>query len=111
MISNIFSPGLRNNKWYLVVLWWELARIPFNLIIIFAGLLSFYIAYVTIPIVYEVIGFLLNCFFTLGWIIELAARKRRSKPEVRKFRIYFFFGYLLLCLLLVLSFSLLFKLL
>src|SRR5258708_27102429 len=110
MISNIFSPGLRNNKWYLVVLWWELARIPFNLIMIFAGLLSFYVAYVTIPIVYEVIGFLLNCFFTLGWIIELAVRKRRSKSGVRKFRIYFFSGYIILFTLLVLSFSLFFNL-
>ncbi len=62
-----------HRKWYHVILFWELARILYNGLMIFVGIGSFRIGYVNIPLVYEIIGLLLNCFFTLSWIIELRA--------------------------------------
>jgi hypothetical protein len=97
----------RNNKWYLIILWWELARIPYNIIMVFAGLGSFYIAYATIPLLYIVIGLLFNCVFTLGWVIELSSQRNLNTFNSRKkFRVYFFFGYLILSILLTFSLSL-----
>ena len=60
-----------DRKWYEIILWWELRRIPYNIIMYFIGPASFYISYVTIPLVYIIIGLVLNLFYTLGWIIEL----------------------------------------
>ena len=67
----ILKIGKTNRKWYERILWWEVRRIPYNIIMYFVGLLSFQIAYVTIPLIYLIIGLGLNAFYTLGWIIEL----------------------------------------
>jgi hypothetical protein len=60
-----------NRKWHEIILWWEIRRVPYNIIIYIVGFLSSYISYVTIPIVYLMIGISLNVIYTLGWIIEL----------------------------------------
>lgn len=64
-----------------VMVWWELKRVLYNLIILFFGMLSLEIMSLTIelelgediiePIV--IIGFaiLSNCCYTLGWLTEI----------------------------------------
>jgi hypothetical protein len=83
-------------KWWEIILWWELRRIPYNLIMYFVGLLSFYIAYVTIPILYSFIGLLLNAIYTLGWIIELLYARRQNDEDLKlKYPKYTFVAYLI----------------
>lgn len=68
---NILKITKTNRNWHEIILWWEIRRVPYNLFLYFAAVLSFYISYVTIPLIYLVIGFALNAIYTLGWIIEL----------------------------------------
>ena len=95
-----------DRKWWEIILWWEIRRIPFNLIMYFIGLLSFYICFVTIPLVYLIIGLLLNIIYTLGWIIELLYINRQ-KDEIKKIKYpkYVFLGYLSFSILFVLGFA------
>ena len=66
-----FKISNQNRKWYDIVLWWEIRRIPYNLIMYFVGLLSFYICFATIPLLYIIIALSLNFLYTFGWIFEL----------------------------------------
>ena len=95
-----------DRKWWEIILWWEIRRIPYNLIMYFIGLLSFYICFVTIPLVYLVIGLLLNVIYTFGWIVELVYVNRQNN-ENRKFKYpkYAFITYLILSIMLVLGFA------
>jgi hypothetical protein len=94
-------------KWYEVILWWELMRIPYNAVMALVGYASFYIAFVTIPLVYIALGILFNLFFTLGWVSELTLQSSWTDPlSRRKFRIYFGLGYLLFSIVITFSFSL-----
>ena len=95
-----------NRKWWETILWWEIRRIPYNLIMYFIGLLSFYICFVTIPLVYLVIGFLLNILYTLGWIVELLY-VNRQKNEIKKMKYpkYGFIIYLISSIMFVLGIS------
>lgn len=78
-------------KWYIVIAVWELLRIPFNIVMYFIGYLSFYISYVTIPLVYIFIGFLLNILYTGTWIIELSYTNKLAINDRRTmFRIWTF---------------------
>lgn len=91
-------------KWHEVILWWEIRRIPYNVIMYFVGLLSFQIAYVTIPLVYLVIGFVLNVIYTFGWIIELLFINRLNDRNRRmKYPPYTFLSYLTFSALFVLG--------
>ena len=65
------------------------------------GVASFQIAYVSIPLVYLAIGFLLNIFFTLTWIIELSSANLVKKLGRKKFRKYLFCGFLTVSVVLV----------
>jgi hypothetical protein len=82
---NILNLTNSDRKWYEIVLWWEIRRIPYNLILFAIGLLSFYICFVTIPIFYLVIGLILNLLYTLGWVIELLFI-RKDKDEMKKMK-------------------------
>jgi len=82
---NIFKITTADRKWYEIILWWELRRILYNIGMYCAGLLSFYIAYVTIPLIYLGVAFLLNVFYTLGWIIELLFYNKMSSGLKLKF--------------------------
>ncbi len=74
-----------NKRWYEIIIWWETRRIPYNVVMYFVGYLSFYICFVTIPLVYLVIGITLNIFYTFGWIIELLFINR-GQNENRKLK-------------------------
>lgn len=105
---NILKIISTNRKWYEIILWWEIRRIPYNIIMYFAGILSFNIGYVTIPLVYIVIGLALNGIYTLGWIIELLLISR-LKNEKRKIKYpqYTFVSFLTLSALFVFGIAIL----
>ena len=75
-------------RWWQVVLWWEVRRIPFNVIIVIFGSISLPIFYLFLnlahrlklgedaiePMALFIAPFLVNFFYTLGWISELLFR-------------------------------------
>ncbi len=63
--------------------WWEIMRIPYNVIMYFAGSLSVYICHITIPFVYLIIGFGLNIFYTFGWMYELWEIRGKADERMR----------------------------
>ena len=97
-------------KWYKVVFWWELRRIFYNMIIFLIGWLSFYIAFVTIPLVYGVIGFILNVVYSFTWIMELLLSHRFDSRNRAKYRKYALIIYTCLSAFIILCFALYIKL-
>jgi hypothetical protein len=95
----------QNRHWWEIILWWELRRIPFNIIMYFIGLASFYVAFVTIPLVYLVIAFLLNIGYALCWIIELVIIQKLEGRIKMKFAAMAFFAYLVLSIVMVFGFA------
>lgn len=70
------------------------------------GYLSFYIAFVSIPLVYLIIGFGLNLLYTSGWIIEITIIQNFANNSVKlKFPKYFFLSYLILSIIVVFGYS------
>ncbi|MEO8794867.1 MAG: hypothetical protein ABI390_05325 [Daejeonella sp.] len=68
------------------------------------GLLSFYIGYVTIPLVYLVIGLALNVIYTLGWVVELLVIKGlKNQSKKLSYPKYAFISYLTLSALFILG--------
>jgi hypothetical protein len=96
-----------DRKWYEIILWWELRRIPYNIAMYLVGLASFYIGYVTLPLLYIIIGLLLNAGFTICWIAELIVRKRIDEQSRIKYSSKTFISYLLFSTVIILGFSLL----
>lgn len=94
----------RNNTTVLRTIgWWELNRIAYNILMLFVGFLSFFIGYVTIPVIYIFIGLSLNILFTASWIGELAfVRPMKSDKATRiytKVFILIFYGYSIISVL------------
>jgi hypothetical protein len=94
-----------NRRWYEKILWWELRRIPYNIIMYFVGLASFYVGYVTIPLVYLVIGLGLNLGYTFCWLIELAVFKRQNDMTKMKYPRIAFISYLAFSAIVVFGFA------
>jgi hypothetical protein len=75
-------------SWWRVIVWWEIRRIPFNLIIAVYGLLCLMIFFWAItssghlepgedavePMALIAAPFIVNICYTTGWFVELAAR-------------------------------------
>lgn len=95
-----------NRKWYEIVIWWELRRIPYNIIMCFVGLASFYVGYVTIPLVYMMIGLMLNVGYTFCWIVELLFRRQIKEHNRMRFPKTSFISYLVISSAIILGFSL-----
>lgn len=88
----------RNNTTALrTIAWWELNRILYNVYMLIIGFLSFFIGYMTIPLIYLIIGLSLNILFTTSWIGEiLFIRPFKSSKLTRiytKTFILVFYGY------------------
>ena len=99
---NLLKLTRTNRKWYEIILWWELRRLPYNIIMYFIGVLSFQIGYVTIPLVYLIIGLALNVLYTFGWIIELLfINSLKEKNRSTKYPQYAFLSYLTFSTLIV----------
>ena len=89
-----------------IILWWEIRRIGYNVILFIAGLLSFYIAFVSIPLIYLAIGIGLNLIYTSGWIIEILFINKSKNEAVKiNYPKYFFVSYLVLSILFVFGFA------
>jgi hypothetical protein len=95
-----------DREWYEIIIWWELRRVPFNIIMYFIGLASFYIGYVTIPLLYLVIGLILNIGYAFCWIIELAVIKKHDATTKMKYPRIAFFSYLTISTAIVFGFAL-----
>ena len=86
--SWLFRAHVNHPTAWRIIRWWEIRRIPFNLIVGTAGLLSAYIYFgVTDNMGFQTWGaqaldlgiffaapLLANAVYTLGWMIEIAAR-------------------------------------
>src|SRR4051794_39114880 len=94
-----------NRQWYEIIMWWEVRRIPYNIIMYFIGLASFYIGYVTIPLLYLIIGLALNVGYTFCWIVELALIKRLNGTTKLKYARITFYSYLTISTALVFGFA------
>ncbi len=95
-ISQFFNVNESEKKWYKIILWWELRRIPYNLILLMLGLISLYVLsffpndgylrltagpgllvgfYTSILL----FGLGANLLFTLGWIVQLILKQFNHK--------------------------------
>jgi hypothetical protein len=82
--------------------WWELRRLFYNFIMLVGGLISFQIAAVSIPLLYIIIGIILNVGYSIVWLIDLNFKKRRR----RNLSGLLFVLYLFLSIFFVVGFSL-----
>lgn len=91
-ITWLFEPR-HTDAWWAVVLWWELRRIPYTLIVGASGIICFFIGWgleslppqwplpgehccLPDPLALAVIvfGFMANVCYTGGWVVELLVR-------------------------------------
>jgi len=86
--SWLFAPQSMPVRWWRVILWWELRRIPFNLLIGAYGALCLVLFYWAItssghlqpgedavePLALIAAAFAANACYTLGWLLELPVR-------------------------------------
>jgi len=81
----------RGEKWYKVLAYWELRRIPYNLIMLLGGIASIAIFSVTIPILYILAAIVFNIGYSFLWLIDLQLIKRKNIDRSKKiFRYYIF---------------------
>ena len=105
-IMNVLNVTTKNRQWWDIILWWEARRLPYNIIMLFVGLLSFCISYMTIPLVYIIIALLLNAVYTIGWVFELLVIRQLKNENIKaKYPRYALVSYLTLSILFVLVIS------
>jgi hypothetical protein len=90
---------LNTDKWYKVILVWELYRIPYNLLMVLSSFIGITILHVTIPLVYMVIGIVFNILYTALSFIDLGIKKRTSQDKSKKI----FISYYVFCSVLVIG--------
>jgi hypothetical protein len=85
-VYRLFAPLPPGARWYQVILWWELRRIAYNLLILIAGLISIavFIYFASKrpddyqdgpePIAALVTAFAANLIYTASWPCELLVR-------------------------------------
>lgn len=69
-------------KWYHVIMWWELRRIPYNLTLLVTGILGILCMTLVVKGAGDFVSglaimgfaFLANFFYTFGWVVELFLR-------------------------------------
>lgn len=84
----LFKTQFSPISWWRVILWWEIRRIPFNLLIGIYGVFSLVIFYWSImtsghlqfgedavePLALIVAPVVVNICYTMGWLLELSIR-------------------------------------
>lgn len=89
LLHLFFNTGFESRKWYHVILWWEIRRIPYNIIMLFSSLISFFVLCFVVegaehfihPMTPIVFGFLANFCYTFGWITEYVIRSSSQKKS------------------------------
>ena len=85
-LSWLFARPALPRKWWQVIVWWELRRIPYNVIVGIAGVISLVLFYVFItasgglkpgedavePLALVLAPILVNVAYTAGWVFEIA---------------------------------------
>lgn len=95
---------VENRSWTRTIIWWETRRIFYNIVMIGSGYLRFYIGYVSIPLVYLVIGLGLNAVYTFGWLVEILPVKNLGSERLRTlYPNRAFIAYLIMSILFVLA--------
>ena len=72
-------------KWYNVILWWEIRRILFNVVVILGMMISIGLTSVLVddlqpgedlyePIIIPIFLFIINGCYTMGWMVHLVGR-------------------------------------
>jgi hypothetical protein len=103
-----FSRPSDQNSWFGIISWWEIRRVPYNLILALFGILSLLLFYAFISLAHELkpgedaiepmalfmAPIAANICYTAGWIVELfwfIVRKRKSNigPALLKLGIGF----------------------
>lgn len=103
---NFLKRREEQKSWYQIILWWEVRRIYYNLIIGLFGLPSFYICFVNSESLCLVLVLGLNLFYTLLYVIEILFVKRLSSDYVKiNYPKFSFITYLILSLILVIGIS------
>jgi hypothetical protein len=89
-----------------VIRWWEIRRIPYNLALLAIGMSSLFAAerlmdepVLSTGLTAFVYGAMANACYTLGWVVELAARRNNEVSARLRGRELFWLGLWLSCLL------------
>ncbi len=84
VLNLLLGAQYKGRKWYHIIGWWEIRRIPYNIFMMVVGYLSFYIAYISIPLIYLLIGLGLNLLYTSGWLFEIMLSRNVDDIVFRK---------------------------
>jgi hypothetical protein len=104
--NNLLVVKTADRNIFQIILWWEIRRILYNLIVLAAGITSilisefcfFYIRKETLdisedfiePIAIWLFGFMCNVCYTLGWGTEIFIKKSTTyAPKMFKFGLFF----------------------
>jgi hypothetical protein len=101
-----------------VIKWWELRRIPYNLVLLVIGAVALYGAVWVLsgtrpPLTLDawpiaipcfIYGFIANIFYTCGWVVELWGRATDAVAARRRAVLTFRAGFALSCVLTTLPF-------
>lgn len=98
-VLDFFKSNLYYEKWYQKLFWWEIMRIPYNVIMFLFGIGSLMIGSINIPLIYILIGLGLNLIYTIFGIGEVLSVKQNNSKDVKKYRKIYFIGYLLFSIL------------
>jgi|GEM_PF-2224116 len=110
MLLDFIKSNQHFEKWYQKLLWWEVMRIPYNLIMLLLGIGSLAIAAVSIPALYFLIGLGLNFIYTFFGITEIFNKELSTSQELKSHRKRNFFGYIIFSAVNVYSFPILIRL-
>ena len=85
LLDKLLQVKTEERSFFQIIIWWELRRILYNIIVLFAGILSIIIMLTVAsgrvhlepgedfyePIMIPIFAFLCNMCYTLGWLTEI----------------------------------------
>jgi hypothetical protein len=103
-LNKLLQVKTEDRNFFQVIVWWELRRILYNIIVLIAGILSLIIMLTAAsgrvhlepgedffePIMIPIVAFLCNMCYTLGWLTELFIKRSTTYgPKMFKRGLYF----------------------
>ena len=103
-LDKLLEVKTENRNFIQVIIWWELRRILYNIIVLIAGILSIVIMLTAAsmriqlkpgedfyePIMIPIFAFLCNMGYTLGWLTEVFIKRNLTYgPKMFKRGLYF----------------------